>query len=509
MTAAARGPVDAFSERAARRQRWLVNRLLDVLTASEISFDHEDLETHAIDRSGHRLPGRPLAVARPETIEAVQAVLRVAGAAGVTVVPRGAGTGLSGGAAAPDSAIVLSTDRLNRIVRIDPDNQIAFVQPGVITADLDAAAAEHRLMYAPDPASHEISTIGGNIATNAGGLHCVKYGVTRESVLGLTVVLADGTVLRTGRQTIKGVVGYDLTALFVGSEGTLGIIVEAIVRLRPRPVKTRTAVAFFPSTAAASAGLTATIRSRAQPSVLELLDAGALSGIDEAQGTELSQRGNALLIVQTDGFGADGEIEAIGEALIGAGGDVEFTDDEAGERYLWLRRHGRGFSADSWLIGEDVAVSRSALGAMLTAIEKIGRQHGLATAVVAHAGDGNLHPLFSLAKDPSDAGIPPRSLHIAADQLVRTAISLGGTISGEHGVGITKRPWIEAELGPASLDLQRRIKAAFDPQDILNPHTWLADADRPNSPRTGPAGAQSGGKPLIPSHLAAYGDTRS
>ena len=251
---------------------------------SEISLDHDDLETNAVDRSGHRLPGRPLVGGRPETVEAVQAVLRVAGAAGVTVVPRGAGTGLSGAAAAPDSAIVLSTERLNSIVRIDPDNEIAVVQPGVITAELDAAAAEHGLMYAPDPASHEISTIGGNIATNAGGLHCVKYGVTRESVLGLTVVLADGTVLRTGRQTIKGVVGYDLTALFVGSEGTLGIIVEAIVRLRPRPVKTRTAVAFFPSTAAASAGLTATIRSRAQPSVLELLDAGALSGIDRGPG---------------------------------------------------------------------------------------------------------------------------------------------------------------------------------------------------------------------------------
>ena len=173
---------------------------------------------------------------------------------------------------------MLSTERLNRIVRIDPDNEIAVVQPGVITADLDAAAAEHGLMYAPDPASHEISTIGGNIATNAGGLHCVKYGVTRESVLGLTVVLADGTVLRTGRQTIKGVVGYDLTALLVGSEGTLGVIVEATVRLRPRPVKTRTAVAFFPTDRRCGAGLTAIIRSRAQPSVLELLDAGALVG---------------------------------------------------------------------------------------------------------------------------------------------------------------------------------------------------------------------------------------
>ena len=216
-----------------------------------------DLEANAVDRSGHRLPGRPLAVAPAhDPSRLCRRCCGSRGAAGATVVPRGAGTGLSGAAAVPDGAMVLSTERLNSIVPIDPDNEIAVVQPGVITAELDAAAAEHGLMYAPDPASHEISTIGGNIATNAGGLHCVKYGVTRESVLGLTVVLADGTVLRTGEQTIKGVVGYDLTALFVGSEGTLGIIVEATVRLRPRPVKTRTAVAFFPSTAAASAGLT-------------------------------------------------------------------------------------------------------------------------------------------------------------------------------------------------------------------------------------------------------------
>ena len=509
MTAFARGPVEELSERSARRQRWLVNRLLDVLEPSEISVEHADLEANAVDRSGHRLPGRPLAVVRPTTVEAVQAVLRVAGAAGATVVPRGAGTGLSGAASAPDSAIVLSTERLNSIAAIDPDNEIAVVQPGVITAALDAAAAEHGLMYAPDPASHEISSIGGNIATNAGGLHCVKYGVTRESVLGLTVVLADGTVLRTGRQTIKGVVGYDLTALFVGSEGTLGVIVEATVRLRPRPVKTRTAVAFFPTTAAASAGLTATIRSRAQPSVLELLDAGALSGIDEAQGTELLRRGSALLIVQTDGFGADAEIDAIGAALLHAGGDVEYLDEAAGEHYLWLRRHGRGFDSDKWLIGEDVAVPRSALGAMLAAIEEIGLRYGLSTSVVAHAGDGNLHPLFSLTKEPSDGGLPPRALHEAADELVRRAISLGGTISGEHGVGITKRPWIEQELGTASLDLQRRLKAAFDPQDILNPHTWLAQDERSAATNVRSVNAHHTGKRLTSSHFAAYGDSRS
>ena len=377
----------------------------------------------------------------------------------------------------PDGALVLSTERLNRIVRIDPDNEIAVVQPGVITAELDAAAAEHGLMYAPDPASHEISSIGGNIATNAGGLHCVKYGVTRESVLGLTVVLADGTLLRTGRQTIKGVVGYDLTALFVGSEGTLGRhrrgdrAAAADDRSRPAPRSPSS-----PRPAAAAAGLAAIVRSRAQPSVLELLDAGALAGIDAAQGTELTQPGvAALLIIQTDGYGADGEIEAIGAAAQAAGGTVEYPDDAAGERYLWLRRHGRGYGADHWLVGEDVAVPRSALAAMLAAIEEIGRRRGLQVAVVAHAGDGNLHPLFSLPKQPGDGQhCRRRTCSTAPTSSFGPRLSLGGTISGEHGVGITKRPWIAAELGQESLALQRRLKAAFDPQGTLNPHTWLA-----------------------------------
>lgn len=462
---------------------WLLGRLREVLKPSEISVEVNDLEAMATDRSGHRLPGRPLAVLRPESVHAVQIALKVAGAARVTVVPRGSGTGLSGAASVPDGALVLSTERLNQIVRIDPDNEIAVVQPGVITVDLDAAAAEYGLMYAPDPASYQLSSIGGNIATNAGGLHCVKYGVTRESVLALSVVLADGTVLRTGRQSIKGVVGYDLTALFVGSEGTLGVVVEATVRLRPRPVKTRSAVAYFASTAQAAAGLTAVIRSRTQPSVLELLDAGALAGIDDAQGTDLRGRGQALLIIQTDGYGADGEIEAIGSAIEQAGGTVDHLDDVDGERYLWLRRHGRSHVADHWLVGEDVAVPRSAVAAMLAAIEEIGRRRGLQTAVVAHAGDGNLHPLFSLARQPGDGDAVPQTLLDGADELVRAALELGGTISGEHGVGITKRPWIAQELGEESLALQRRLKAAFDPDGTLNPHTWLAKEPTKHQPK--------------------------
>lgn len=463
---------------------YLRGRLAELLGPDQISWRDDDLDAAATDRSGRRLPGRPLAVLTPSSVDAVRAALRVAHAAGVTVVPRGAGSGLSGGAAVPDGALVLSTARLDRILEIHPDDGVAVVQPGVIVADLDAAAAEHGLLYPPDPASHEIATVGGTIATNAGGLRCVKYGVTRDSVLGLTVVLADGSLLRTGRRALKGVVGYDLTGLFVGSEGTLGVVVEATVRLLPRPTRTRTAVAFFDSATRAAAAVTAVTRTGVRPSALELLDAGALRAIDRAQGTDLAARGGALLLAQTDGFGADAEIETVGAALGEGGGRIELPDDDAAERYFWLRRHGRGSGADDWLIGEDVAVPRSALPAALTAIEEIAHRHGLDSAVVAHIGDGNLHPVFSTPKAAADRGVPPARLHAAADELVRAALALGGTITGEHGVGIAKRPWLDAELDERSLGLQRRIKAAFDPTGILNPHTWLAEPER----ATGPAG---------------------
>ncbi len=471
----------AAPETSVARRRALLTHLRTALPADRLATNAAEREHAATDRSGIRLPGTPLAVAYPRSVHEVQLLLRAATAFAVPVVPRGRGTGLSGGASVPDGALVVSTEKLDRILEISPDDEIAVVEPGVITAELDRAASEHGLMYAPDPASHEISSIGGNIATNAGGLRCTKYGVTRESVLGLTVVLPDGTLLRTGRRTIKGVTGFDLTGLFVGSEGTLGIVVEATLRLRPRPVKTTTLTAFFPSSGSAAAGVVAVVRSRVQASLLEFLDGGALRAIDRAQQTDLAERGTALLIAQTDGFGSDLEAEALAAALAAAGATVELLDESEAARYLWLRRSGRGAPTDSWLVGEDVAVPRSALGQMIQTIEGIGAEHGLEVAVVAHAGDGNLHPLLSVAKSEQDGGRAPARLQAAADQLVRAALALGGTISGEHGVGIAKRPWLAAELGETSLRLQRELAAVFDPAGIMVPHTWLAP-DRPCAP---------------------------
>ncbi|TKV60842.1 FAD-binding protein [Nakamurella flava] len=461
-------PADRDAHRA-----HLLTRLRDELSDGEVFTGDDDLDRVATDRSGHRLPGRPLALVRPWTTAGVAATLRLASATGTVVVPRGAGTGLSGGASAPDGSLVLSTERLNRILQIDPADQVAVVQAGVVTADLDAAAAEHGLTYAPDPASWRQSTIGGNIATNAGGLHCVKYGVTRESVLALTAVLADGTVLPVGHRTIKGVAGFDLTGLFVGSEGTLGVVVEATVRLRPRPARTRTLAAWFPSAAAAAAGVLVALAQGVTPSVLELLDAGTLRAIDEGQGTDLAEYGSALLLVQTDGLGADAEIAALAGALVDLGADVDLPEGAEADRYFELRRSGRVLDERLWFVGEDVAVPRSAMGPLLERIERIGAAHGVSTSVVAHAGDGNLHPAFTLPRVTGESE-PPLALERAADDLVRAALALGGTITGEHGVGITKRRWLEQELGAPVVDLQRRLKSVFDPAGVLNPHTWLA-----------------------------------
>jgi glycolate oxidase len=273
-------------------------------------------------------------------------------------------------------------------------------------------------------------------------------------------------------------------------------------------VKTRTAVAFFSSGTAAAGAVGAIIGARVSPSVLELLDGGALAAIDRAQGSALRERGEALLLAQTDGYGADAEIDALGSAVAAAGGRVEFPDDAAADHYLWLRRHGRGPTPDVWMIGEDVAVPRTALPSMLVAIQRIGTRHGLDVSVVAHAGDGNLHPLFTVAKHPDDQG-PPAVLLTAADELIRAAIERGGTISGEHGVGITKRDWLTLELGRESLALQRRIKAAFDPQGILNPHTWLQPVEVVGRPEPADPLASLRHAEVSPGGVAPYGDERS
>jgi glycolate oxidase len=430
-----------------------------------VSFSSAELNAMREDKSGYVSGSAPFAVVTPRTISEVQATMRFAHEHAIAVVTRGAGTGLAGGAIASAGEIVLSTVRLNEIVEISTIDELAVVGAGVLNGDLNDAARPLGYWFAPDPASRAISTIGGNIATNAGGLLCAKYGVTREAVLGLTVVLADGRLLELGRRTVKGVTGLDLTALMVGSEGTLGVIVQATVRLRPLPHGTLSTIgAFFPTTESAARAASMITAEGVRPALMELIDPTAMGAISGWLGVAV--RTEAFLLIQTDGIGSADEANSALAIIESLGGDAELTTDEASsERLLTLRRSFHpAMAAFGTVLIEDVCVPRSALPAMFSAIDEIATRFGVVIPTVAHAGDGNLHPNFIY--DGEDV---PENVWDAAHELFLAALRLGGTLTGEHGVGILKKRWIERELGTAQLELQRDIKKVFDPTGILNP----------------------------------------
>jgi glycolate oxidase len=449
----------------------IADELTSILGPGKVLRDEAALAVYAVDQApvvDYRLPA---AVILAETVDDVQATVKACAARNVPLVPRGAGTGVSGGAHASEGCVVLGLERMNRILELNADDETAVVEPGVINADLNDAAAAHGLMFAPDPASFRMSTIGGNVATNAGGLRCAKYGVTRDSVLALDVVLADGSLLHTGHQTFKGVAGYDLTGLFVGSEGTLGIVVGATVRLKYLPREVHTIAAFYPDFRQAAAGVLAVGKARVQPAIMELLDGGSLAQLDELHGSDLASRGASLLLIQTDGFGAAAEADVVREVLA-AGGAVVTTEASAeAEQLVELRRNSRGVEVDDeYRVGEDVAVPRSRLVDYVAALEALAEVHDVSLKVVAHAGDGNLHPTFWIDRvnDEVDADAV-RRLNTALDASIVAALEMGGTITGEHGVGQYKLRWLGLEQPEPLRQLQRRVKDLFDPAGILNP----------------------------------------
>jgi len=449
----------------------IADELTSILGPGKVLRDEATLAAYAVDQApvvDYRLPA---AVVLAETVDDVQTTVKACAARNVPLVPRGAGTGVSGGAHASEGCVVLGLERMNRILELNADDETAVVEPGVINADLNDAAAPYGLMFAPDPASFRMSTIGGNVATNAGGLRCAKYGVTRDSVLALDVVLADGSLLHTGHQTFKGVAGYDLAGLFVGSEGTLGIVVGATVRLKYLPREVHTIAAFYPDFRQAAAGVLAVGKARVQPAIMELLDGGSLAQLDELHGSDLATRGASLLLVQTDGFGAAAEADVVRQVLA-AGGAVVTTEASAeAEQLVELRRNSRGVEVDDeYRVGEDVAVPRSRLVDYVAALEALAKVHDVSLKVVAHAGDGNLHPTFWIDRvnDEVDAGAV-RRLNMALDESIVAALEMGGTITGEHGVGQYKLRWLGLEQPEPLRELQRRIKNLFDPAGILNP----------------------------------------
>ena len=449
-----------------------LDALIAALPDGRVIADPDIVESYRRDQTAVVAPGKPLCVVAARTTAEVTETMRWASKHRVPVVPRGGGTSLAGGASAIDGCVMLSMTRMDQILEMVPADDFAVAEAGVLNADLDRAAAAHGLMYAPDPSSYEISTIGGNLATNAGGLRCVKYGVTRDATLGLEVVLADGRVLRTGRRTIKGVAGYDLTSLFVGSEGTLGVITSATLRLRPRPsAPPVTLAASFPGFGMAAQAVTAILRARLQPSLLELLDRATLRAIDDWKNLGFGDSVHALLIAQDDSDDSVRRAAIMRDICTEHGAllaDVSASEAES-RQLLDIRR--LSYPAIERLgatLVEDVCVPRSRLPDMVECIERAASRHEVMIATVAHAGDGNLHPVFVFDRGMAEGDVPP-AVWAAADEVFRAALDMGGTLTGEHGVGLIKRRWLALELGEDSMHVHRAIKNALDPAGILNP----------------------------------------
>lgn len=452
-----------------------IQELTDSLPDGTVIVDADVAAAYSRDRTDVLAAGAPLAVVSARSTDDVARAMAWAHAHDVPVVTRGAGTGLSGGATATPGCLVLSLAKMNRILSIEPDDFVARVEAGVINGDLDRAAKPHGLMYAPDPSSMDISTIGGNIATNAGGLRCVKYGVTRNSVRSLTVVLADGRVLRTGHDTVKGVSGLDMVGLFCGSEGTLGVITEATVALVPRPAGDPvTLLAPFPTADAALGAVSAAMRLGADPELMEFMDRRTLQSIDDWKGTDFASSGG-MVLSQVTGPDAAARAELIAEAFrAGGADDVAVSANPAeGEQLIAIRR--LAYPAKERLghaLTEDVCVPRSRLAHMMRFIDRLAVEKDLTICTVAHAGDGNLHPVFIYdGATPADV---PGVVWESAGEIFREALRVGGTLTGEHGVGTLKRRFLAEELGDVGVDVQRAIKAALDPKGLLNPSKALA-----------------------------------
>jgi glycolate oxidase len=457
--------------RAGERLGEAARDLTSTLPAGRVLDDPALLEGYRRDQAELVEGGRPVAVVRPRSTAEVQQVMRVASAHRVAVVPRGAGSGLSGGAAAIDGCIVLSTEAMRRIIQVDAASKVARAEAGVLNGELAAAAARHGHWYAPDPASRDFSTIGGNIATNAGGLCCVKYGVTRESVLGLTAVLADGGLLEVGGATLKRVAGLDLLSLLVGSEGALAVITEATLRLRPTPPEPLTGAAYFPSLVAAGDAVVAMAEARIAPALLELIDRATMVAVEDWRRLDLDLDAAALLLFQSDlpGAACQEEIAVACGCCERAGATlVVAAEDEVESRMLMEVRRlcFPALERRGGTLLEDVGVPLGRIPELLSRIERIARDAGLTIATFGHAGDGNMHP--TIVFDRASRDERARALD-AAGAIFEAAIDLGGTITGEHGVGTLKLPWLEREIGTRARVLGAGVKRVFDPQGILNP----------------------------------------
>ncbi|GAA3953976.1 FAD-binding oxidoreductase [Gordonia caeni] len=450
-----------------------VSSLIAALPDKTVVTDPDILAAYRQDRAADPTAGTPLALVRAQSTADVQTAVRWCAEHAVPIITRGAGTSLSGGATAVDGALMITTEKM-RGVTIDTATRTAVCAPGMFNAEVKAAAAEHGLWYPPDPSSFEICTIGGNAATNAGGLCCVKYGVTVDYVLGLEVVLADGRAVRLGGKQLKDTAGLSLTRLFVGSEGLLGIITEVTVRLLPAQNAACTVVGIFPTVHDASKAVLA-VTSQTRPAMLEFMDQTTIGAVEDMLAMGLDRTAGAMLIAQSDAPGPAGmaEIALIEQAFRDNRADEVFTTDDPddGEAFTAARRAAiPAVERHGSLLLEDVGVPLPALPDLVDGVAAIAAAHDVTIAVIAHAGDGNTHPLIVF--DPTDDD-EARRAQSAFDEVMGLAVQMGGTITGEHGVGRLKKGWLPAQLGDDVMELTATIKNALDPQGLFNPGVLL------------------------------------
>jgi glycolate oxidase len=458
--------------------RKIVKDLIKIVGKADVLTEKEDLVAYSYDGTTSWV-SEPDVVVFPTSAQEISKILKLANKERIAVTPRGAGTNVSGGSIPIQGGIVLCCTKMNTILGIDKENLTAMVEPGVVLMDLNTALAKEDLFFPPDPQSFLGATMGGIIAENAGGPACVKYGVTKQYVLGLEVVLPTGDILDVGSQTMKNVVGYDLTMLFTGSEGTLGVISKATLAVKPLPQATRTIVATFDDMAVAGENVSHVLASGVIPSKIELLDKWVIKSIERLQPMGLPKNAEALLLFEVDGVAEAVEKDARQiEGICQRHGAQEIRiakDTEEAERYWLARRAGFAalFSAGPTIMAEDVTVPRSKIPALIRRVKEICEPRGLEFTVIGHAGDGNLHP--SLVTDKKNKEHFKKA-HEAMEMIIEYAVELGGVVSGEHGIGLEKRRFFMKTVPPMALAIMKGIKGIVDPHNILNPGKIWEDA---------------------------------
>jgi glycolate oxidase len=464
----------------------IIQQLATIVGNDHVLTSKVNLVTYGYDATADVPKGTPDIIVMPTSIEQVQSIVNLARKWKIAIYPRGAGTNLSGGTIPVKRGIVLSLQRMDKILEVDAENLTATVQPGVIIQDLNNAAAPHGLMYPPDPGTVATATMGGSVAENSGGLRGLKYGVTKHYVMGMEVVLANGDRVRFGGKTVKNVTAYDFSNLFVGSEGTLGIIVEVICKLVPSPKFRRAMLASFKTVADAGNTVAGIIKAQVIPATLEIMDNMTIRTVEDFAHAGLPTEAEALLLIEVDGMAAEvveREAAAVVKVVTENHGQLRVANSDAERDKVWAARRAALpalASLNNTVVLEDATVPRSSIADMLVALAGIGRKYSLMLGTFGHAGDGNLHPTILCDKNNKDE---MDRVHHAVDEIFATALSFGGTLSGEHGIGIAKMKYLGNEIGETGLDLMRSIKKALDPTHMLNPgklvpEKEVADATR-------------------------------